>query len=133
VDEDENASVGLGTRPPTLGAEFETPSVWGAIGQVASMMEKVLAKIGAMKPQDELVSQAKTVLEIIFVSRLSSLCEDFDKSLGMLFHSTFVLASRAIGKRLGNLEVLTAGSYHTSAGCGDDDEESHPGKQARTF
>jgi hypothetical protein len=122
---------GLGTRPPTLGAEFETPSVCGAIRQVASMMKKVLAKLGVMKPQDKLVSQAKTALEIIFVNRLTSLREEFDKSLGT-FRTTFVSASRAIGKRLGNLEVLTAGSYHASAGCGDDKEESRPGKKART-
>jgi hypothetical protein len=84
-----------------------------------------------MKPQDELFSQAKTALEIIFVNRFTSLPEEFDKSLGT-FCTTFVLASRAKGERLGNLEVLTAGSYHSSAGCGDDDKESHPGKKART-
>jgi hypothetical protein len=55
----ETLALLLGTRPPTLGAEFEMPSVWAAVGQVATMMELVLAKIANLKP-DKLITQAKS-------------------------------------------------------------------------
>jgi hypothetical protein len=119
----ETLASGLGTRPPTLGTKFETPSVWGAIGQMASMIERVLRKIEALKPQDELVSQAKTALKVIVVHRLTSLREEFDKSIGTFRH-TFVVASQALGERIGNLEVLTARSHHSSSAPQDLEDES---------
>jgi hypothetical protein len=97
----------LGTRPPTLGAEFETPSVWAAVGQMTTMMAKIEAKIEAMRHQ-ALIAQAKTSLETMFVDKVTSLREEFDKSL-VNFRMTFVLASRALDDPIGNLEVLTAG------------------------
>jgi hypothetical protein len=83
----------LGTRPPTLGSEFETP-VWAAVGKMASMMELVLGKIGNHKP-DELITQAKTSMEAMFVEKLSLLRVQLNHSLGT-FRGTFVITSRAL-------------------------------------
>jgi hypothetical protein len=104
----------LGMRPPTLGVEFEMPSVWAAVGQMATMMEKLVAKIETMRPQ-ALIAQAKTSVEMMFIDKFLLFCEEFDKSLGNS-RSTFVLASRALCKRIGNLKVLTAGYTHSGPG-----------------
>jgi hypothetical protein len=119
----------LGTRPPTLGAEFETPSVWAAVGQVASMLEKVFRKIEAIKP-DLLVAQAKTALETMFVDRLSLLRDEFDTTFGS-FRTTLITVSRALGDRVGNLEVLTAGYPLTGPLQNNQDDLDRPGKKAR--
>jgi hypothetical protein len=76
------------------------------------MIEKVLQKVEAIKP-DMLIAQAKTSLKTMFVDRLTLLQEEFYMTFGS-FGTAFITVSRALGKRIGNLELSTAGYSHTA-------------------
>jgi hypothetical protein len=119
----------LGTRPPTLGAEFETPSVWAAVGQVASMIERVLRKIETIKPE-LILAQAKSSLEAILVDRMTLLRAEFDTTFGS-FRTAFITVSRALGDRIGNLELLTSAYPQTVRGGDSHEDPDRPGKKAR--
>jgi hypothetical protein len=120
----------LGARPPTLGPKFETPSVWAAVGLLATMMEKLAGKIKTMRPQ-VLIAQAKLSLGTMFVDKLSLLQEEGDKSQGN-FRSAFVLASRALGKQIDDLKVLTVGHNISAPSSNKTKDAGHPEKKAWT-
>jgi hypothetical protein len=61
----------LGTRPPTLGSEYEAPLVCALVGQVATIIKRILATLCA---QDlvPLVATAKLQLENGFEYKITS-------------------------------------------------------------
>ncbi len=64
------------------------------------------------------------------MDRLSLLRDEFDTTFGS-FRTTLITVSRALGDRVGNLEVLTAGYPLTGPLQNNQDDLDRPGKKAR--
>jgi hypothetical protein len=104
----------LGTHPPTLGSEYEAPLVWAFFGQIATIIERILATLCAQDPVP-LIDTARHQLENGSEYKITSLQEEFSKSIAN-FKKNFIVASRAVSNQVGDLEVLTAGLSTTNFG-----------------
>jgi hypothetical protein len=77
------------------------------VGQLATTLEGVLTTLRSQDPAP-LIATAKTVLEDGIAYKITALREEFDKEI-LNFKTSFVTVSRAVGDRVGDLEVRSAG------------------------